>query len=79
MNSDELPKSINIKDAINLGFLDEYLNDNSEPVVVDVIGEIQDLVERLPLDQPMDAEEYMVIDDNVTAREIPTDEELFQS
>ena len=24
----------------------------------------------------MDAEEYMVIDDNVTAREIPTDEEI---
>ena len=35
------------------GFLDEYLNDDSEPVVVDVIGEIQDLIERLPLDQPM--------------------------
>ena len=101
MNSDELPKLINIKDAINFvstawgsvtketirncwmktdilpgGFLDEYLNDDSEPVSVDVIGEIQDLIERLPLDQPMDAEEYVVIDDNVTAREIPTDEEI---
>ncbi|CAG8663439.1 1970_t:CDS:1, partial [Paraglomus occultum] len=97
----ELPKSINIKDAINFmstawenvtketirncwmktsilpeGFLDEYLNDDSEPAVVDVIGEIQDLIEQLPLDQPMDAEEYMVIDDNVIAREIPTDEEI---
>ncbi|CAG8599748.1 5157_t:CDS:2, partial [Paraglomus occultum] len=40
----------------------------------DVIREIQDLIGRLPLDQPMDAEEYVVIDDNVTAREIPTDE-----
>ena len=38
--------------------------------------QIQDLIERLPLDQPMDAEEYMAIDDNVTAREIPTDGEI---
>ncbi|CAG8559332.1 2732_t:CDS:2, partial [Paraglomus occultum] len=44
--------------------------------LVDVIGKIQDLIERLPLDQPMDAEDYMVIDYNVTAREIPTDEEI---
>ena len=30
--------------------------------------QIQDLIERLPLDQPMDAEEYMIIDNDVTAR-----------
>ncbi|CAG8670972.1 2691_t:CDS:1, partial [Paraglomus brasilianum] len=40
---------------------------------------IQDLIGRLPLDQQMDAEEYVVIDDNVAAREMPTDEKSFQS
>ncbi|CAG8476840.1 7768_t:CDS:2 [Paraglomus occultum] len=46
---------------------------STNAALINVIGEIQNLIERLPLNQPM---EYMVIDDNVTAREIPTDEEI---
>ena len=96
MESDELPKPINIKDAINFasiawqnvtretirncwmktgilpdGFLDG-LTEDSDPVEFDSIREIQN---RLPLDQPMDAQEYVMIDDNLIAG-IPTDEEI---
>jgi hypothetical protein len=95
MESDELPKPINIKDAINFasiawqnvtretirncwmktgilpdGFLDG-LTEDSDPVEFDSIGEIQNLIGRLPLDQPMDAQEYVMIDDNLIAG-IPT-------
>jgi hypothetical protein len=42
----------------------------------DPIDEIQSLINRLPLDQPMDAREYVMADDELIATEMPTDEEI---
>ncbi|CAG8757204.1 10498_t:CDS:2, partial [Gigaspora rosea] len=45
----------------------------------DIIDEIQDLITRLPLDQPMDAYEYVIADNNLITTEMPTDEEIIEA
>ncbi|CAG8670967.1 9336_t:CDS:2, partial [Dentiscutata heterogama] len=45
----------------------------------DIIDEIQDLIMRLPLDQPMDAYEYVIADNNLITTEMPTDEEIIEA
>ncbi|CAG8495365.1 4859_t:CDS:1, partial [Gigaspora rosea] len=34
---------------------------------------------RLPLDQPMDAQEYVISDNNLITTEMPTDEEIIEA
>ena len=96
MDSDELPKPIDIKDAINFtsvawqnvtretvrncwintgilpdGFLDEYLTDDSELVLM-LSEKFKILLDDCLLINQWTQKSMRVIDDNLTAREIPS-------
>ncbi|CAG8724494.1 36397_t:CDS:1, partial [Racocetra persica] len=45
----------------------------------DIIDKIQDLITRLPLDQPMDTYEYVIANNNLITTEIPTDKEIIEA
>ncbi|CAG8778527.1 4711_t:CDS:2, partial [Gigaspora rosea] len=42
----------------------------------DIIDEIQNLIMQFPLDQPMDAQEYVIANNNLIITEMPTDKEI---
>jgi transcriptional regulator with XRE-family HTH domain len=77
------PKTIH-DSWVKTGILpDEFLHellpikelDESEPNP-NPIDEIQSLINQWPLDQPMDAQKYIIADDELIATEMPTDEEI---
>ena len=57
--------------AEELGKFQSQLESDFNP-----IDKIQSLISQLPLDQPMDAREYVMADDELIATEMPTDEEI---
>ncbi|CAG8660606.1 520_t:CDS:2, partial [Gigaspora rosea] len=44
-----------------------------------ITSEIENLILHLPLDQPMNAEEYMTVDNNLITNEMPTDEMIIEA
>ncbi|CAG8823420.1 12186_t:CDS:2 [Gigaspora margarita] len=63
------------------GFLDELfpLEEPDQTDKSDITDEIQNLIMRLPLDQPIDAQEYVISDNNLITTKIPTDEEIIEA
>ncbi|CAG8591199.1 3992_t:CDS:2 [Gigaspora rosea] len=57
-------------------FLFEELDQINEH---DITSEIQDLIMRLPLEQPMGAEEYIIADNDLITTEMPNDEEIIEA
>ncbi|CAG8788586.1 43235_t:CDS:2 [Gigaspora margarita] len=45
----------------------------------DITSEIQNLIWHLPLDQPMNAEEYITADNHLITTEMPNDEEIIEA
>ncbi|CAG8600491.1 15490_t:CDS:2 [Gigaspora rosea] len=62
------------------GFLNELfpLEEPDQADESNITDEIQNLIMRLPLDQPMDAREYVIVNNNLITTEIPTNEEIIE-
>ncbi|CAG8702645.1 11109_t:CDS:1, partial [Dentiscutata heterogama] len=52
------------------------LDQNNES---NITSEIQYLIEQLPLDQPMSANEYVIADNNLITTEMPNDKEIIEA
>ncbi|CAG8804790.1 25204_t:CDS:1, partial [Racocetra persica] len=63
-------------DFLNELFLFEELDQNNES---NITSEIQYLIERLLLDQPMSADEYVIADNNLITTEISNDKEIIEA
>ncbi|CAG8847022.1 16406_t:CDS:1, partial [Gigaspora margarita] len=63
------------------GFFDELfpLEKPDQTDESDITDEIQNLIMRLPLDQPIDAQEYVISNNNLIITKIPTDEEIIEA
>ncbi|CAG8467120.1 27896_t:CDS:2, partial [Racocetra persica] len=67
------PEPITIKDMID--FSKELVQINK----LDITNEIQDLIIRLPLDQPINAKEYVNSDNNLITTEVLNDDEIIEA
>ncbi|CAG8740211.1 11176_t:CDS:2, partial [Racocetra persica] len=77
LESGDPPELITIKDAIDfVATAWDKLDQNNES---NITSEIQYLIERLPLDQPMSADEYVIADNNLITTEMPNDEEIIEA
>ncbi|CAG8758508.1 3429_t:CDS:2, partial [Dentiscutata erythropus] len=77
LKSGDPPEEITIKDDfLSELFLDEELDHANEP---DITNDIQDLIMQLPFNQPMDAQKYLIADNDLITTEMPTDEEIIEA
>ncbi|CAG8473333.1 9262_t:CDS:1 [Dentiscutata heterogama] len=65
-----------LEDFLSKLFLYKELDQANEP---DITDNIQELIIQLLLDQPMDAQEYVIADNNLITTEIPTDEKIIEA
>ncbi|CAG8844127.1 15253_t:CDS:2, partial [Racocetra persica] len=71
---------ITIKDVID--FVDTAWKKSEKLVQInepDITNKIQDLIMCLPLDQPMNVEEYINSDNNLITTEVPNDDEIIEA
>ncbi|CAG8742172.1 19874_t:CDS:2, partial [Gigaspora rosea] len=73
----EFPEPLNIRNAIDFTTTAwKKSNLANEP---DLTNIIQNLIRQLPLDQPINAHEYITANNNLITTEIPTDEKIIEA